>query len=66
MIAAHRVQRYLHHLLLLFRGHDFTALIVAAVRADTVRQYRLVALRTVLDLQGFDVKVASAFSLAGM
>ena len=66
MVAAHRVQRDLHGLLLLFRRHDFAALVVAAVGADAVRQHRLVALAAVLDLDRLDVVMAAPFALAGV
>src|SRR5947209_17265315 len=46
-------------LLLLFGRHDLAALVVTAVRADAVRQRRLAALATVLDLHRFDVLMTS-------
>src|SRR5205823_316175 len=51
--------------LLLFRGHDFAALVVPAVRADAVRQHRLVALAAVLDLLGLEVVVTAPHALSG-
>ena len=66
MIAAHRVERDLHGLLLLFHHHDLTALVVAAVRADAVRQHRLFAPRAILNLHGFEMLMATALALPGM
>ena len=66
VVAAHRVQRDLHGLLLLFRLHRFAALVVAAVGTDAVRQHRLVALGAILDLQRFDVQMASPLALPGV
>jgi len=51
-------------LLLLFRRHDFAALVIAAIRADAVRQHRFVALGTILDLHRFEVQMASPLALA--
>jgi hypothetical protein len=66
MVAAHRVQRDLHGLLLLFRRYHFAALIIAAVGTDPVRQHRLVALAAVLNLNRFEVEVAPPFALPGV
>jgi len=65
VIATHRVQRDLHDSFLLFRYH-LTALIMAAVGADAVRQHRLVALAAILHLDGFNVLMTPPFSLAGV
>ena len=67
VVPPHRVQRDPHGSLLLgFQGHDFTALIEAAVRADAVRQDRLVALRAILNLDRFLVMVAPPRPLFGV
>jgi hypothetical protein len=67
MVAAHRVQRYVHGLrLLFFHVDDFAALVVAAIRTNPVRQDRFVALRAILDLHGFEMLVAPPFALAGV
>src|SRR5262245_49261886 len=67
VVAPHRVQRDPHGLLLLgFQSHDFTALIEATVRANAMRQDRLVALRAILNLDGFLVVVAPSAPLPGM
>src|SRR5207245_5593807 len=66
-VAAHRVQRYPHRLLLLgLRLHHLAALIVAAIGADEVRQYRLVALVAVLHLRWRDVMMAPPRPLPGV
>jgi hypothetical protein len=66
MIAAHRVQRDLHGLLLLFHHHDLTALVVAAVRADAVRKHRLFASGAILNLDRIEVLMAPPLPLPGM
>jgi len=66
MIAAHRVQRDPHCLLLLFLGHDLATLVVAAIRANAVRKHRLLAAMAVLDLRRFEVEVAPAYALPGV
>jgi hypothetical protein len=67
MIAAHRVERDTHGLLLLlFHVHDFPALVEAAVRADAMRQDRFVTVWAVLNLNRFDMEVAPPFALSGM
>jgi hypothetical protein len=48
-----------------FLVDDLAALVVAAVRADTVRQARLLATLTVLDLHRSQVLMASTFALTG-
>jgi hypothetical protein len=53
-------------LLLRFRRDHLATLIIAARRADAVRQDRLAALVTVLDLHGLDAQVAAAFALPGV
>jgi hypothetical protein len=67
VIAAHRVQRDSHGLLPLgfFEDHDLAILIHTAIRADAVRQNRLVAMRAVLHLYRIAMVVASAFAFAG-
>jgi hypothetical protein len=66
VIAAHRVQRNPHELLLLFLDRDdFSALVVAAIRADAVRQSRLIALRAILDLRRLGMMVAAPVALPG-
>src|SRR2546425_1534907 len=52
--------------LFLFLGDHFAVLVEAAVGADAMRQHRLFAARTILDLDGLDVLVAAAFALTGM
>jgi hypothetical protein len=66
MIAAHRVERDLHGLLLLFHHYHLTALVVAAVRADAVGQHRLFASRAVLNLNGLEMLMAPPLPLPGM
>jgi hypothetical protein len=66
VVATHRVQGYEHELLLLFGRHDFAILIIAAVRANVMRQHWLLTAVTVLDLHGFDVQVTAPFALTGM
>jgi hypothetical protein len=66
MIAAHRVERDLHGLLLLFHDHHLTALVMAAVRANAVGQHRLFASRAVLNLNRLEVQVAPPLALPGM
>jgi hypothetical protein len=66
VVATHRVQGYKHGLLLLFGRHDFAVLIIAAVGANVVRQNRLLAAVTVLDLHRLSVQMAPPFALAGV
>jgi hypothetical protein len=67
MIAAHRIQRDSHGLLPLgfFEDYDLAILIHTTIRADPVRQDRLVAMRAVLHLNRVAMVVASAFAFAG-
>jgi hypothetical protein len=65
VVATHRVQRDLHGSFLLFR-HHLATLIVAAVGTDTVRQHGLIALATVLHLNGFDALMTPPFPLTGV
>src|SRR5689334_16799286 len=53
--AAHRLRR-----------HGQPALVVAAVRADAVRQLHLVAVRTLLEVGQVDREVRAALALAGV
>src|SRR4029453_7715593 len=53
--AAHRLRR-----------HGQPALVVAAVRADAVRQLHLVAVRTLLEAGQIDREVRAALALAGV
>ena len=69
VVAAHRVQGDPHGLLLLLGvlfGDDDAALEEPAVRADPVRQDRLVALLAILDLDGLDGVVAPPMALLGV
>jgi hypothetical protein len=54
-------------LLLFLLGRDhFAALVVAAVRADVVRQHGLIALAAILNGDGSQVLVTSPLPLAGV
>src|SRR4029079_5192346 len=53
--AAHRLRR-----------HGQPALVVAAVRADAVRQLHLVAVRTLLEVGQVDREMRASLALAGM
>src|ERR1051326_4652300 len=67
MVAAHRIQRDAHGLLLLFFGsYDDAALVLTAIGADVMRQDRLLAVRAILHLQRFDMLMTSPHSLPRM
>jgi hypothetical protein len=69
MVAAHRVEGDPHDLLLLFGlffGHHDAALEEPAVRAHPVGQDRLVALLTVLNLDGLSGVVRPPHALLGV
>src|SRR5262249_47863702 len=53
-------------LLFLFLRHHLAVLVETAVGANPVRQHRLLAARTILDLDWLDVLMAPAFALTGM
>jgi hypothetical protein len=53
-------------LLLLGRCDDLTAVVVAAVRTNAVRQHRFVALAAILNAKGPQVLVTAALALAGV
>src|SRR6185437_6740071 len=63
---SHRVQGNEHDLLLLFGRHDLSALIITAVGANVVRQYRLLAACAILNLHRLEVQVTTSFALTGV
>ena len=67
VVAAHRVQRDSAWLTsLLFGRHDLTALVIAAIGTDAVRQHRLFAAAAILNLHRLEVLVAAPLALAGV
>jgi len=65
-IAAHRIERDQHGLLLLLHLHHCPALVKSAVRTNLVRQYRLTASAAILDLDRLYVQMTAPLALPGV